>query len=49
MFLRSVHGMNDSRVARTERWKRVDPWREDPDIRARFPWLLAEGAFWNQG
>jgi hypothetical protein len=49
MFLRSVHGMNDSRVARTERWKRVDPWREDQDIRARFPWLLAEGAFWNQG
>jgi Putative rhamnosyl transferase len=49
MFLRSVHGMNDSRVARTGRWKPVDPWREDADIRARFPWLLDEGAFWNQG
>jgi hypothetical protein len=48
MFLRSVHGMNDSRVARTDRWRPVDPWREDPDIRARFPWLLDEGAFWNQ-
>lgn len=49
MFLRSVHGMNDSRVGRTARWKAVDPWREDADIRARFPWLLDEGAFWNQG
>jgi hypothetical protein len=49
MFLRSVHGMNDSRVARTDRWKPVDPWREDPDIRARFPWLLEPGAFWNMG
>lgn len=49
MFLRSVHGMNDSRVARTDRWKPVDPWREDPDIQARFPWLLEPGAFWNMG
>jgi hypothetical protein len=48
MFLRSVHGMNDSRVAVTGRWKPVDPWREDPDIRSRFPWLLHEAAFWNQ-
>ena len=49
MFLRSVHGLNDSRVARTDRWRPVDPWREDPDIRARFPWLLEPGAFWNVG
>jgi hypothetical protein len=49
MFLRSVHGMNDSRVARTDRWRPVDPWREDPDIQARFPWLLEPGAFWNMG
>jgi hypothetical protein len=49
MFLRSVHGMNDSRVARTDRWRPVEPWREDADIRTRFPWLLDEGAFWNQG
>lgn len=49
MFLRSVHGMNDSRVARTDRWKPLDPWREDADIQARFPWLLAPGAFWNMG
>ena len=48
MFLRSVHGMNDSRVARTARWRPLDPWREDPDIRARFPWLLDPAAFWNQ-
>jgi hypothetical protein len=49
MFLRSVHGTNDSRVARTDRWRPVDPWREDPDIRTRFPWLLNPGAFWNRG
>lgn len=49
MFLRSVHGMNDSRVARTNRWQAVTPWREDADIRTRFPWLLDPGAFWNQG
>jgi hypothetical protein len=49
MFLRSVHGMNDSRVARTGRWRPVERWREDADIRVRFPWLLNEGAFWNQG
>lgn len=49
MFLRSVHGTNDSRVARTGRWKPVDPWRENEDIRSRFPWLLDPGAFWNQG
>jgi hypothetical protein len=49
MFIRSVHGMNDSRVAPTNRWRRVDPWREDADIRVRFPWLLDDGAFWNQG
>ena len=49
MFLRSVHGMNDSRVARTDRWILVDPWRKAGNIRARFPWLLDPGAFWNQG
>ncbi len=49
MFLKSVHGMNDSLVARTGRWNPLDPWREDADIRARFPWMLGEGAFWNQG
>jgi Putative rhamnosyl transferase len=49
MFVRSVHGMNDSRVARTGRWRPVERWHEDADIRARFPWLLDPGAFWNQG
>jgi hypothetical protein len=49
MFLRTVHGLNDSRVARTERWQPVERWREDADIRGRFPWLLAPGAFWNLG
>jgi Putative rhamnosyl transferase len=49
MFIRSLHGTNDSRVAPTARWKPVDAWRESPDIRARFPWLLDSGAFWNIG
>lgn len=49
MFLRSVHGMNDSRVARTDRWKPVEPWRQAGNIRARFPWLLDRAAFWNEG
>ncbi len=48
MFLRSVHGMNDSRVARTDRWQPVDRWREDADILARFPWMLDPAAFWNR-
>jgi hypothetical protein len=47
MFVRSLHGTNDSRVAPTQRWKPVPDWRKDPDIRARFPWLLDDGAFWN--
>lgn len=47
MFLRSLHGTNDSRVTPTGRWKPVANWRESPDIRARFPWLLDAGAFWN--
>jgi Putative rhamnosyl transferase len=49
MFLRSVHGMNDSRVARTDRWKPVEPWRQAGNIRERFPWLLDRAAFWNDG
>ncbi len=47
MFVRSVHGSNDSRVAPTGRWHLMDNWRDDPDIRARFAWLLDDGAFWN--
>lgn len=48
MFMRSVHGMNDSHVARTDRWQLVDPWRENRDIRTRFPWMLDPEAFWNR-
>jgi hypothetical protein len=49
MFLRSVHGINDSRVSRTERWQLLDPWRDTVDIRRRFPWMLDKAAPWNRG
>ena len=49
MFVRGLHGTNDSRVAPTGRWHPLDNWRDDPDIRARFAWLLDGGAFWNLG
>ncbi len=39
MFLRSLHGANDSRVEVTDRWEQVADWRHSPDITRRFPWL----------
>lgn len=39
MFLRCVHGANDSRVAPRDRWKEVSDWRNDPDIRSRFAFM----------
>lgn len=45
MFVRSVHGFNDSRVAQTERWKPVPGGLTDPELATRFPYmakLLAE-------
>ncbi len=49
MFVRTLHGTNDSRVAPTGRWHLVNDWRDSPDIRDRFPWLLDSKAFWNIG
>lgn len=46
MFVRSVHGFNDSRVAQTERWKPVAGGLGDPELAQRFPYLprlYAEG------
>lgn len=40
MFVRAVHGFNDSRVKPTGRWNPVEDWDSDPDIRDRFPYLL---------
>ncbi|MFT4150861.1 MAG: glycosyltransferase [Paracoccaceae bacterium] len=40
MFLRSVHGFNDSRVSPTERWQALPDWRADDDLRTRFPYVL---------
>lgn len=39
MFVRSVHAFNDSRVAQTERWKRVAGGLEDPELALRFSYL----------
>jgi hypothetical protein len=40
MYVRTVHARNDSRVNVNGRWKPVPGWRDDPDVAARFPWLL---------
>ncbi|PWE32654.1 hypothetical protein DDZ14_09695 [Maritimibacter sp. 55A14] len=40
MFVRSVHGLNDSRVTVNEKWDEVPDWDEDAEIRARFAFLL---------
>jgi len=39
MFVRSVHGSNDSRVALNERWKRLDAGLQSPQLQARFGFL----------
>ena len=39
MFVRSVHGFNDSRVAQTERWKPVAGGLGDAELADRFPYL----------
>lgn len=41
MFVRSVHGFNDSRVAQSERWKQVPGGPSDPALAPRFPFLGA--------
>lgn len=40
MFVRAVHGFNDSRVKPSGRWTLLDDWQADPDIRDRFPYLI---------
>lgn len=40
MFIRALHSFNDSRVTPTERWSKHEDWRADPDLAARFPYLL---------
>ena len=49
MFLRTLHGFNDSRVTPTQKWKLLENWREDAGLQARFPWLFAATADWNNG
>lgn len=39
MFVRSVHAFNDSRVAQTERWKRVAGDTKDAELQGRFAFL----------
>ena len=40
MWARTIHARNDSRTAVRKDWTPVPDWRDDPDIAARFPWLL---------
>lgn len=44
MFIRSVHGFNDSRVAVNTRWRKIDDWPTDAQIATRFPFLLQVSA-----
>ncbi len=39
MFVRSLHGLNDSRVEVGQAWREVAGWQADPDISRRFPYL----------
>lgn len=40
MFLRSVHGLNDSRVSVTKRWKKVPDWLAEPGFQDRFGYII---------
>ena len=40
MYVRTIHVQNDSRAAVNPGWQPVPDWRDDPEIAARFPWLL---------
>lgn len=39
MFVRSLHGLNDSRVAVQENWPKVADWRTDAAVSERFAFL----------
>jgi Putative rhamnosyl transferase len=41
MFVRSLHGENDSQIAVNKRWKPLEGWRSDPEVADRFPFLTA--------
>ena len=41
MFVRTLNGLNDSRIAVTSRWKLIDDWRGNPAIAEWFPYLSA--------
>jgi hypothetical protein len=43
MFVRTVHGLNDSRVSVTGRWAPERGWRSLEEVRLRFPYLLDLG------
>ena len=40
MYVRTLHARNDSRAAVGTKWVPEPDWRDNPDIAARFPWLL---------
>lgn len=40
MWVRTIHERNDSRAKVRKEWAPVPDWRQNPDIAARFPWLL---------
>jgi hypothetical protein len=39
MYLRCVHGANDSRVEVRSAWKEIEKWRSNKDIKLRFDFL----------
>lgn len=45
-FVRSIHDFNDSRVTQGKYWREVEDWRVDDDLRARFGYLMDNGAPW---
>ena len=41
MFVRSLNGLNDSRIEVSDRWKPIAEWRGDATVQERFAYLLA--------
>ena len=39
MFVRSLHGLNDSRVSVGQRWTELQGWQSDAKVTRRFPYL----------
>lgn len=40
MFVRSLHGHNDSRAEVTAQWKEIEHWQDNSDLMKRFPYLV---------